>query len=109
MQGQDEREAAAASAPLRPRHLLSAYAAGSWAGAMAASAWILALAIAWPLLTRPPVDLSEAPGALILLSIVAGVMYVEIIFWLPRSLVRRSIVFSFVLVAAFGGIAAAAL
>ena len=109
MQAQDQHEAAAASAPLRPRHVLSAYASAGWAGAMAASAWIFALAIAWPLVARPLVDLSEAPGTLILLSILAGVMYVELIFWLPRSLARRSIIFSFVMMATFGGIAAAAL
>src|SRR5688500_12797930 len=84
--------------PLRLSHVLSTYAAGGFAGVLAAFSWLFPLAIA-----RGP---DPAWTSLVVLSPIAGLLYVELIWWLPASLGWRSLLFGLVMTATFGAVAA---
>jgi hypothetical protein len=83
--------------------VLSTYALGAFGGQMAAAAWLLPLVI---VLGWTPQDL-PALIPLAALSPMAGLLYVELIWWLPRRLLWRSLLFGVVTTATMGIMAAA--
>lgn len=77
----------------------STYAVGGLAGVVAAFPWLFTLALA------------EGPdpgwSSLVVLSPIAGLLYVQLTWWLPASLAWRSLLFGVVMAATFGAVAAA--
>jgi len=82
----------------RLAYACSTYAAGGFAGVIAAFAWLFPLALA-----RGP---DPAWTSLVVLSPIAGLLYVQLIWWLPASLGWRSLQFGLVMAATFGAVAA---
>jgi len=90
--------------PLRPSHVLSTYAVGAFAGELASGVWLLPVAIIWSSLNPEPL-----PGllALVVLSPLAGVFYVELLWWLPSQLVWRILLCAVITAGSVGMMAAA--
>jgi hypothetical protein len=84
--------------------VLSTYAVGALGGTLAGSTWLIPVAIIWSSLS--PDDL-PAPYPLVALSPIAGLLYVELIWWLPPQRVRRMFLFGLVAAASIGVLAAA--
>ena len=82
---------------LRPRHLLSAYAAGAVAGLFGAVVPTFLAAIPVALLGSgaipPELDERRAISAAPLASVIGGLLYVSVVAWLPASRLWRSVVF----------------
>ena len=83
--------------------MLSTYAVGAFAGQLAGAAWLLPLVIVW---RWNPQD-APALLPLVALSPLAGLLYVELIWWLPRQLLWRILLFGVVTAASMGMMAAA--
>lgn len=88
--------------PVRPSDVLSTYAVGAFAGQVAGFAWLFPLVIiGW----HP--DDSPELLALAALSPFAGLLYVELMSWLPDRLRWRMAVFGIVTAASVGVLAGA--
>ncbi len=88
--------------PLRWSHVLSTYAVGCGAGVIATVSLILVVGVPLSIVSRPPASLPQIGSALALMSPFAGILYVELIWWLPRQLTWRMLVYAALSVLAFG-------
>jgi hypothetical protein len=87
-----------AAAVVRPRHLLSAFASGAFAGLLANVAFAMVpvwvLAVAGTPVRPPELDSDRTFLAAVVGAILVGLFYVHTLVWLPRALLARSAVFA---------------
>src|SRR5918999_2539714 len=95
----------------RPRHVLSAIAAGVtagfWANAAIAGGHLLIVSIAGSPFPPAGLDSTEAAIASALGGVLCGAFYVCVLGWLPRRLLVRSAVFGLIGAPVVAGVAAA--